>query len=110
MVPSHYWAHGSQSATGGPGPKRASTYFGPLSISNFINKYNQLHANELFVCSSISITSIIGGIGGSDFLSAQISASSKQISFSLVFFRMRVSGSRHLYGLLVVSLGIIYYY
>ena len=32
LLPYHYWAYGFQSATGGPGPKRASTYFGPLSI------------------------------------------------------------------------------
>ena len=44
-----------------------------------------------------SITSITGG-GGTDFLSSQILASSEQISFSLVFFRMRVSGSRHIYN------------
>ena len=55
------------------------------------------------------MTSITGG-GGSDFLSSQILASSEQISFSLIFFRMRVSGSRHLHSLLVVSLGILYYY
>ena len=42
--------------------------------------------------------SITGGIGGSDFLSPQILASSEQISFSLILFRMRVSGSRHLYS------------
>ena len=40
--------------------------------------------------------SITGG-GRSDFLSSQISANSEQIPFSLVFFRMRVSGSRHSY-------------
>ena len=58
-----------------------------------------------------SITSITGGGGScSDFLSLQNSASSEQISFSLVFFRMRVSGSRHLYSLLVVSLKLLYYY
>ena len=55
------------------------------------------------------MTSTTGG-GGSDFLSSQILASSDQISFSLGFFRMRVSLSCHLYGLLVVSLGILYYY
>ena len=32
LVPYHHWAHGFQSATGGQGPKRASTYFCPLSI------------------------------------------------------------------------------
>ena len=42
------------------------------------------------------LTSITGG-SGSDFPQSQILASSEQISFSLVFFRMRVSGSRHLY-------------
>ena len=50
-----------------------------------------------------SITSSTGG-GGSHFLSSQILASSEQISFSLVFFRMRVSGCRHTYKFLV-SLG-----
>ena len=50
------------------------------------------------------MTLITGGIGSSDILSSQILASSEQISFSLVFVRMRVSGSRHLYSLLVVSL------
>ena len=25
LVPYHHWAHGFQSATGGPGPKRASS-------------------------------------------------------------------------------------
>ena len=34
----------------------------------------------------------------SDFLSSQSLASSEQIPFSLVFFRMRVSGSPHLYS------------
>ena len=56
-----------------------------------------------------SITFITGGIDGFDFLS-QILASSEQHSFSLFFVRMRVSGSRHSYSLLVVSLGILYYY
>ena len=41
------------------------------------------------------MNSITGGGGGSDFLTFQILASCEQISFSLVFFRMRVSGSRH---------------
>ena len=45
-----------------------------------------------------SITSITGGIVGSDFLFSQILASSEQISFSLVFFRKRVSGSRQIYS------------
>ena len=40
------------------------------------------------------MVAITGG-GRSDFLSSQISANSEQISFSLVFFRMR--GSRHAY-------------
>ena len=35
LVPYHHWAHGFQSATGGPGPKRASTCFCPLSIELF---------------------------------------------------------------------------
>ena len=57
------------------------------------------------------MTSITGGGGScSDFLSFQNLASSEQISFSSVFFRMRVSGSRHLYSLVVVSLEILYYY
>ena len=55
--------------------------------------------------------SVTGGGGScSDFLSLQKLASSEQISFSSVFFRMRVSGSRHLYSLLVESLKILYYY
>ena len=41
--------------------------------------------------------SITGG-AVSDFLSSQILASSEQISISLVLFRMRVSGSRHMYN------------
>ena len=45
-----------------------------------------------------SITFIAGGIGGPDFLSSQILASSQQISFSLVLFPMRVPGSRHLHN------------
>ena len=45
-----------------------------------------------------SMISISGGIDGSDFLSSQILASSEQISFSLVFFRTRASGSRQLYS------------
>ena len=44
-----------------------------------------------------SISSSTDG-GGSDFLSSQILASSEQISFSLVFLRMRVSGSCHIYN------------
>ena len=57
-----------------------------------------------------SMTSITG-VGGScsDFLSLRNLASSEQISFSSIFFRMRLSGFRHLYRLLVVSLKILYY-
>ena len=51
--------------------------------------------------------SIIGG-GRSDFLSSQLLASSEKVSFSLVFFRMRVSGSRHTYNF-VSRLGLLYY-
>ena len=43
-----------------------------------------------------SKTSSTGG-GGCDFLSSHILACSEQISFSLVFFRMGASGSRHIY-------------
>ena len=43
------------------------------------------------------IISINGG-GGSDFLSSQILTSSEQISSFFIFFRMRVSGSRHVNG------------
>ena len=43
------------------------------------------------------MVSVTGG-GGSDFLSSQILARSEQISFFLVLFRMRVSGSRHTYN------------
>ena len=43
------------------------------------------------------MTSLTGRSGScSDFLSLQNLASSEQISFSSVFFRMRVSGSRHI--------------
>ena len=41
------------------------------------------------------MTSITGG-GGSDFPSSQILASFKQLSFPLVFLRMRVFVSRHI--------------
>ena len=58
-----------------------------------------------------SITSFTGGGGScSDFLSLQKLASFEQTSFCSVFFRMRVSGSLHLYSLLVVSLEVLYYY
>ena len=58
-----------------------------------------------------SMTSINRGGGScSDLLSLQNLASSEQISFSLVFFRMRVSGSRHFYSSLVMSLAILCYY
>ena len=57
-----------------------------------------------------SITSITGGIVGSDFLLSQSFSKPEQISFSLVFFRMRVPGSRHIDSLLVQSLGILFYY
>ena len=43
-----------------------------------------------------SITSITGD-GGSDFQQSQILASCEQISFYLVFFRMRVFGIRQKY-------------
>ena len=45
-----------------------------------------------------SLPTNTAGIVGSDILSSQILASSEQISFSLVFFRMRVSDSRHIYN------------
>ena len=44
-----------------------------------------------------SMTSVTGG-GGADFLFSWILASPEQISFSPVFLRMRVSGSRHKYS------------
>ena len=44
-----------------------------------------------------SITFVTGGIGGSDILSSQILANSEQVSFFLVFFRMRVFVSRRIY-------------
>ena len=50
----------------------------------------------------ISIT----GAGRSDFLSSQFLASSEQISFSLIFFRMRVSGFRHTYNFVNSESGI----
>ena len=46
-----------------------------------------------------SITFVTAGIGDSDFLSSEFLANFEQISFSLVFSRMRVSGSRHLFNL-----------
>ena len=55
------------------------------------------------------IIAITGG-GGSDFLSSRILTSSEQFSSFFNFFRMRVSGSRHIYSLLVESLGLLYYY
>ena len=58
-----------------------------------------------------SMTSINGGSGScSDSLSLQNLASTEQFPFSSVSFRMHVSGSRHLYSLLVVSLEILYYF
>ena len=51
-----------------------------------------------------SITSFAGD-GGSDFLFSQILASSEQISFSLVFFRMHVSSSRHIYNFGIYNSG-----
>ena len=45
-----------------------------------------------------STTSIAGGIVGSDFLSSQILANSEQIAIFLVFCRMRVADSRHIYN------------
>ena len=54
----------------------------------------------------ISITSG----GDSDFLSSQTQASSAQISFSnsfsAIIFRMRVSGSRHMYNFVSSESGI----
>ena len=49
--------------------------------------------------------SITGG-GCSDFLFSQFLANSEQNSFSLVFFRMRVSGSRHTYNFVSSESGI----
>ena len=63
-----------------------------ISITNTINS---MQTSCFFVLQYLnSITSLTGG-GGSDFLSSQILASS-EISFSLVFFGKRVSGSRHI--------------
>ena len=54
-----------------------------------------------------SITSINGGGGScSDFLSLQTLTSSEQISFFFNFFRMRVSGSRHVNGFVSSESGI----
>ena len=54
-----------------------------------------------------SITSITGGGGScSDFLSFQILTSSEQIPFFFNFFRMRVSGSRHVYNFVSSKSGI----
>ena len=61
-----------------------------------INTINSMQRSCSFVHQNLNyMTSITGG-GGSDFLSSQILANSEQISFSLVVFRLRVSGSRHL--------------
>ena len=51
------------------------------------------------------IISITGG-GSSDFLSSQILAGSEQNSSFFKFFRMRVSGSRHVYNLVSSESGI----
>ena len=51
------------------------------------------------------IISINGG-GGSDFLSSQILTSSEQISSFFIFFRMHVSGSRHVNGFVSSKSGI----
>ena len=48
----------------------------------------------------------INGGGGSDFLSSQILTSSEQISSFFKFFRMRVSGSRHVYNFVSSKSGI----
>ena len=54
-----------------------------------------------------SITFINGGGGScSDFLSLQILTSSEQIPFFFNFFRMRVSGSRHVYNFVSSKSGI----
>ena len=54
-----------------------------------------------------SITSITGGGGScSDVLSFQILTSSEQIPFFFNFFRMRVSGSRHVYNFVSNKSGI----
>ena len=49
--------------------------------------------------------SITGG-GGSDFLSSPSLTSSEQISSFFKFFRMRVSGSRHVYDFVSSKSGI----
>ena len=57
-----------------------------------------------------SITYINGGGGScSDFLSFQILTSSEQISSFFNFFRMRVSGSRHVNGFVSSESGLLYY-
>ena len=62
-------------------------------------------AVSLFFQRLDSIISITGG-GGSDFLSSQILTSSEQISSFFKFFRMRVSGSRHVYSFVSSESGI----
>ena len=60
-----------------------------------------------FFQSLISITFINGGGGScSDFLSFQILTSSEQFSSFFSFFRMRVSGSRHVYNFVSSKSGI----
>ena len=72
--------------------------FAQYRVISKINTINSMQMSCFFVLQYLnSITSITGG-GGSDFVSSQTLASSEQISFSLFLFRMRVSGSRHLYN------------
>ena len=59
-----------------------------------------------FFQSVISKTSSNGGGSCSDFLSLQILTSSEQISSFFNFFRMRVSGSRHVYNFVSSKSGI----
>ena len=51
----------------------------------------------------------VTGGGDSDFLSSQCLASSEQISSFFSFFRMRASGSRHIFSLSVVNLELLFY-
>ena len=79
---------------------------------NFNIKYYQLNADEFFLHFSISnsYTSITGG-GGSDFLSFQTLASSEQTSSfsSFLFGWVFMVLVTHLI-LILVSLGLLYYY
>ena len=68
------------------------------------NNINSLHTSCFsIICFDIYSLWFFTGIDGSDFLSSQLLASLEQISFSLVFFWMRVSGFCHTYIFLSIE-------